>query len=52
MYEFWYNYTKPKFQQNANSFIVHIKTKDFYEDIVDNVEKWSDTSKMIKDCFQ
>ena len=44
MYEFWYDYIKPKYQNNAklcyvdaDSFIVHIKTEDFYKDIVDDV---------------
>ena len=31
MYEFWYDYIKPKY--GKNSFIIHIKTKDFYKDI-------------------
>ena len=51
MYEFWYDYIKPKYQRNAKlclmntgSFIIHIKTKDVYEDIVGNVEKRFDTS--------
>ena len=33
MYEFWYDYIKPKYQNNANSFIINIKTEDFYEDV-------------------
>ena len=51
MYEFWYDYVKPKYQDNAkscymdsDSFIVNIKTEDFYEDIEDDVEKRFDTS--------
>ena len=50
-YEFWYNYIKRKYQDKAklcymdtDTFIIHIKTEEFYEDIVDNVEKWFDTS--------
>ena len=46
MYEFWYDYVKPKYQGKAKlcymdtgSFIIHIKTEDFYEDIADDVEK-------------
>ena len=46
MYEFWYNYMKPKYVDNVklcymhtDSFLVHIKTKDFYKDIANNVEK-------------
>ena len=29
---------------NTDSFIIYIKTENFYEDIVDDVEKSSDTS--------
>ena len=50
MYEFWYDYIKPKYQNNAklcymdtDSFIIHIKTKDFYEDIADDVKNRCDT---------
>ena len=46
MYEFWYDYLNPKYQEKANlsymgkdSFIVNIKTGDVYEDIASNVEK-------------
>ena len=51
MYEFLYDYLKPKYgdnvklcYMNADSFIVHIKTKDFYKDIANDVEKKIDTS--------
>ena len=51
MYEFWYDYMKPKYADNAKlcymdtgSFIMHIKTKDFYKDIADDVDKRFDTS--------
>ena len=50
MYEFWYDYIKPKYGKKAklyymdtDSFIMHIKTEDFYEDIADDVEKRFDT---------
>ena len=56
MYEFWYDYIKPKYQDRAklcymdtDSFVIHIKTEDFYEDIADEVEKWFDTSNYSKD---
>ena len=56
MYEFWYDYIKPKYQDRAKlcymdteSFIIHIKTEDFYKDIADDVEKWSDTSNYSND---
>ena len=51
VYEFWYDYIKPKFQDNAklccmdtDSFIIHDKTETFYDDIADDVEKGFDTS--------
>ena len=51
MYESLYDYIKPKCKDKAklcytdtNSFIIHIKTEDFYKDIADDVEKWFDTS--------
>ena len=51
MYEFWYDYIKPKYQDNAklyymdtDSFIINIKTECFYEDIGNDVEKRFDTS--------
>ena len=46
MYEFWYNYVKPKYDEKAKScyadtdgFIIQIKTEDFYKDIVNDLEK-------------
>ena len=51
MYEFWYDYMKPKYGDNVklcymgtDSFIMHIKTEDFYKDIADDVEKRFDAS--------
>ena len=51
MYEFWYNYTKPKYNDNVrlcymdtDSFVMHIKTNDFYENIASDVENRFDTS--------
>ena len=51
MYEFWYDYMKPKYGDNVklcymdtDSFIMHIKTEDFYKDIADDIEKRFDTS--------
>ena len=51
MYEFWYDYIKPKCQDNAklcymdtDSFTVNVKTEDVYEDIANDVEKTFDTS--------
>ena len=51
MYEFWYDYLKPKDGDNVklcymdtDSFIVHIKTEDFYKDIANDVENRFDSS--------
>ena len=51
MYEFWYGYLKPKYEDNiklcymdTDSIIPFIKTEDFYEDIASDVEKRLDTS--------
>ena len=51
MYEFWYDYMKPKYNDNVklcymdtDSFIINIKTNDFYKDISNNVENRFDTS--------
>ena len=56
MYEFWYYYIKPKCKDKAklwymdtDSFIIHIKTEEFYEDIAGDVEKWFDTSNYEED---
>ena len=51
MYEFWYDYMKPKYGDNAKlcymytySFMIPIKTEDFHKDIANDVEKRFDTS--------
>ena len=49
MYEFWYDYIKPKDNAKVcytdiDNFIIHIRTEDVYEDIADDVEKRFDTS--------
>ena len=56
MYEFWYDYIKPKYQHNAklcymdtDSFIINIKTEDCYGDIANDVEKRFDTSNYEDD---
>ena len=56
MYEFWYDYVKSKYEDKArlcymdtNSFVVNIKTKDFYKDIAENVKERFDTSNYIYD---
>ena len=62
MYDFWYDYVKPKYQDKAklcymdtDSFVINIFTEDFFEDINNDVERWFDTSnydKKIKDHFK
>ena len=51
MYEFWYDYIKPKYGEKAklcymdtDSFVINIFTEDFFEDINNDVERWFDTS--------
>ena len=55
MYKFWYDYIKPKYEDtvklcymDTDSFIIHIITEDFFEDISNDVEKWFDTSNYDK----
>ena len=50
---------KPKYWDKAklcymdtDSFVIHIKTEDFYKDIVNDVKNWFDTSNYDDiDCF-
>ena len=51
MYEFWYNYLKPKYGRRANlcymdtgSFIVHVKTDYIYKDIAEDIKTRFNTS--------
>ena len=51
MYEFWYDYMKPKYgndvklcYMDTDSFVMDIKTEDFHKDIANDVEKRFDTS--------
>ena len=55
MYEFWYDYVKPKYNDKAklcymdtDSFVLNIFTEDFFEDINNDVERWFDTSNYDK----
>ena len=55
MYEFWYDYIKPKCEDKArlcytdtDSFVINIKAEDFYKDIANDVKKWYDTSNYDK----
>ena len=56
MYEFHYDYMIPKYgdrlklcYMDMDSLVYHIKTKDFYADIADDVQKRFDTSGYIPD---
>ena len=51
MYKFRYDYIKLKYRDrtklcytDTDSFAIHIKGEDFYEDIASEVKKWFDTS--------
>ena len=51
MYEFWYVYVKPKYVEktklyymDTDSFILYIKTDDFYIDIAEDLETRFDIS--------
>ena len=56
MYEFWYDYLSPMYGENiklcymdTDSFIIYVKTDDFYKDISNDIDKWFDTSNYSKD---
>ena len=56
MYEFWYDYVKSKYMDNArlcymdtDSFVINMKTKDFYKDIAEDVKERFDTSNFSYD---
>ena len=51
MYDFYYGYIKPKYGDkvkllftDTDSLMFEIETEDFYEDILQDVHKWFDTS--------
>ena len=55
MYEFWFDYIKPKYgdkvrlcYMDTDGFAMYIKTEDFYEDIANDVERLFDTSNYDK----
>ena len=57
MYQFWYDYVKPKYDGKANlcymdtnSFILYIKTDDIYKDIAEDVETRFGTSNYELEC--
>ena len=54
-YKFWYDYVSPNYGDkaklcctNTDSFIIYIKSEDFFEDISNYVKKWFDTSNYDK----
>ena len=56
MYEIWYDYIRSKYQNKArlcymdtDSFVINIKTKDFYKDIAKDFRERFDTSNFIFD---
>ena len=55
MFKFWYDYINPKYGNkaklcytNTDSFIIHVITEDFFENMSNDVEKWFDTSNYDK----
>ena len=58
MYEFHYGYMKPKYGDrikllftDTDSLMYLIETEDFYEDILQDVREWFDTSNYSNDHF-
>ena len=57
MYEFWYDYVKPKYGEktelcymDTDSCIVYIKTDDVYKNIAEDVKTRFDTSNYLVEC--
>ena len=55
MYKFWYDYIRSKYGDraklcytNTDSFVIHIISEDFFEDISGDVERWFDTSNYVE----
>ena len=51
MYEFWYDYIKPKYEDrtklcytDTDSLVIYIQTEDFYKGVANDVERWFETS--------
>ena len=56
MYEFWYNYVKVKYEDrvrlcymDTDSFVLNVRTKEFYKDISEDVKDRFDTSNFYCD---
>ena len=55
MYEFWYDYLKPKYgdkvklcYMDTDRFIIHVETEDISNGIANDVDTWFDTSAYDK----
>ena len=55
-FDFWHDYIKPKYEDNANlccmsidSFFIQIKIEGLYKNIADDVKKWFDESHYGED---
>ena len=55
MYEFCYDFFKTKYDDkvkllymDTDSFVLHIETEDFFEDIKKDIHDWFDTCKYLK----
>ena len=56
MYEFWYEYLKPKYKDKINllymdtdTFVLETETDYFYKDTKDDLKEWFDRSKCSND---
>jgi hypothetical protein len=56
MFKFVYEYLKPKWgdkvevvQTDTDGLMLYIRTKDFYEDVKNDIDKWFDTSNFSED---
>lgn len=59
MYEFYYDYIKPKYGSNVSmcytdtdSFVLHIKTDDFYTEMRSNLERYDTSDYPENNIFQ
>ena len=59
MYEFSYDHLLSMYGENiklcyidTDSFIIYVKTDDFYKDISNDIDKWFDTSNYSKDIVR
>lgn len=59
MYEFYYDYLKPKYGSDVclaytdtDSFVLHVKTDDFYADMKDNLDRYDTSDYPENNRFQ